>query len=145
MFRLRFLAMFAMSFFVLFNKISRIETAVDPNEQKAAEAFLDNYNTSILQWYYKKFTAMWNEATNITAYNLKVKINVSLRYGSFEAEMRKNASRFNVSKLNDDTARQLQLITSSTQLKNVTERARMEKLAAEMAAMYSTAKVMITR
>ncbi|XP_028413291.1 angiotensin-converting enzyme-like [Dendronephthya gigantea] len=55
--------------------------------------------------------------------------------------MRKKASQFNISQLEEDTARQLKLITFSTQLKNATELKQKEALAAEMNTIYSTAKV----
>ncbi|CAB4004626.1 angiotensin-converting enzyme-like [Paramuricea clavata] len=140
-FQLRLPAMIAIYLLFFFNKISWTETAVDRSEQAKAEEFLDYYNSSILQWHYKKFTASWNEATNLTAYNREVKINTSLAFASFEESIRANASRFNTSQLEEDTARQLNLIISSTQLKNATERARKETLVSQMKTIYSTAKV----
>ena len=133
--------MIALYFLFFLNKISCTETVVDPNEQTKAKAFLDYYKGKILQWNYKRFTARWNVATNITRYNQAVQINASLAFAVFEEGIRANASRFNISKLEKDTGRQLQLILFSTQLKNATERTRKETLVSQMKAIYSTAKV----
>ena len=139
---LRILMMFVMyQVLLLFGEISLAQSVVNPKEQANAEAFLRHYNKSILEWNYRKRTAAWNEATNITAHNREVNINVSLAYGLFEADIRKNASRFNMSSLMKDTARQLVLITSSTQLKSESERAQKEALSSKMKAIFSTAKV----
>ncbi len=140
-FELRLPAMILICFVFFLNKISCTEAAVDPKEQEKAEEFLDYYNSSIVRWKYKRFTARWNEETNITAYNQAVNINTSLAFASFEERIRANASRFNISQLKEDTARQLKLILFSTQLKNATERARKETLVSEMKTIYSTAKV----
>ena len=138
---MKILATIVLYFLLFLNKISCTETVVDLDEQAKAKAFLDYYKREILQWNYKRFTARWNEETNITKYNQAVKINTSLAFAVFEEGIRANASRFNISKLKRDTARQLQLILFSTQLKNATERTRKETLVSQMKAIYSTAKV----
>jgi hypothetical protein len=133
--------MIAFYFLFFLSKISCAESGLDLNEQAKAEAFLDDYDSLILKWKYKRLTAMWNKATNITAYNQEVEINTTLAFAAIEEGIRANASRFNTSKLKADTARQLKLILYSTQLKNATERTRKETLVSKMKTIYSTAKV----
>ena len=138
---MRLPAMIAIYILVLFNKIISSEAAVNPSEQAKADAFLTLHNSSMRQWNYKKFTAMWMEATNLTKYNQNVRIKTTLAFASYEEEIRSNASRFNISQLNNDTARQLKLIRASTELKNASERAQKETLLSQMTTIYSTAKV----
>ena len=140
-FELRKCTMTLLYVLALLIKISWSEVAIDQNEQEKAEVFLKYYNSSIVHWYYKKFTALWNEETNITAYNQEVNVNTSLAFASFQDEIRRNASKFNISQLKKDTARQIKLIISSTELKNKTEQERKETLKSSMKAIYNTAKV----
>lgn len=126
---------------VLFNKILSSDGVVDKMEQENAEAFLAFHNSSMLQWNNKRFTAMWIEATNLTKYNQNVKINTTLDFALYEEKIRSNASRFNISKLDKDTARQLKLIRASTELMNASKRAEKIRLLSEMTKIYSTAKV----
>lgn len=115
--------------------------AFDQTEQTNAEAFLDFFNTTVLKRSYNKVVASWAYSTNLTEYNRQVKINISLEYGIFFAEVLKNASKFNLTKLKDDTARQLKLISATAQLKNTSGRAKVEVLGSEMESIYSKAKV----
>lgn len=133
--------MIAIYILVVINKIISSEAVVDQSEQEKAEAFLNIHNSSMLQWNYKKFTAMWIEATNLTRYNQNVRINITLAFALYEEKIRSNASRFNISQLNNDAARQLKLIRASTELKNASERAEKVTLLSQMTTIYSTAKV----
>ena len=121
--------------------VSYAAKMVDPNEQTKAEAFLAYYNDTDARNTYDNVVASWTYSTNLTEYNKQVKINASLAYSKFYEEIRKNASQFDLSKVKDDIARQLRLITATAQLKNENERAEVVRLASEMENTFSTAKV----
>jgi peptidyl-dipeptidase A len=110
-------------------------------EQAKAESFLKHANSTLAQKGYESSVASWAFSTNITDYNSAVKVNVSLAYSETYAEIQKNASQFDLSKLSKDTARQIKFLRNSTELKNQTELKEAETLGSKLNKLYSTAKV----
>lgn len=115
--------------------------AFDQVEQAKAEIFLENVNKTLVQKSYESSLAAWAFATNITDHNSAAEISTSLAYSKAYAEVRRNASQFDLSKLKEDTARQIKFLNMSTELKNETELRQVEKLRAKLTKFYSTAKV----
>ena len=92
--------------------------AVGQTEQAKAESFLKNVNTILAQKGYEDSVASWAFSTNITDYNSAVKVQASLSYSKAYAEIQKNASRFDLSKLKEDAARQIKFLRNSTEKPN---------------------------
>ena len=115
--------------------------AVDQGEESKALEFLKKYNNETRHADYKSTVRSWNYATNITDYNSKLKTNASLAFSEFYKGMRENASKFDVSKLSDDTKRQIQFITSSATPKDEAVLRRVTELESKMEGIYSTGKV----
>jgi peptidyl-dipeptidase A len=115
--------------------------AQDQTEQAKAEAFLKNVNKILAQKGYESSVASWAFNTNITDYNSAVKVQASLAYSKAYAEIQNNASRFDLSKLREDTARQIKFLRNSTALKNQTELKEAENLGSKLSKLYSTAKI----
>jgi peptidyl-dipeptidase A len=116
------------------------ETAAQ-TEQEKAESFLKIANTTLAENGYKLSTAAWAYSTNITKHNSKLEVEATLVYNKAYAEIQKNASQFDLSKLQEDTARQIKLLRNSTQLKNETEQKEAADLSSKLSTLYSTAKV----
>jgi peptidyl-dipeptidase A len=126
----------------LFSSLVLIESeTVGQTEQAKAESFLKNVNTILAQKGYEDSVASWAFSTNITDYNSAVKVQASLAYSKAYAEIQKNASRFDLSKLKEDAARQIKFLRNSTALKNQTELKEAENLGSKLSKLYSTAKV----
>jgi peptidyl-dipeptidase A len=115
--------------------------AQDQTEQAKAEAFLKNVNKILAQKGYESSVTSWAFNTNITDYNSAVKVQASLAYSKAYAEIQNNASRFDLSKLREDTARQIKFLRNSTALKNQTELKEAENLGSKLSKLYSTAKI----
>ena len=115
--------------------------AVDQGEEAKALEFLKKYNNETRYADYKSTVRSWNYATNLTDYNSKLKTNASLAFSEFYKGMRENASKFDVSKLSDDTKRQIQFITSSATPKDEAVLRRVTELESTMEGIYSTGKV----
>jgi peptidyl-dipeptidase A len=115
--------------------------AQDQTEQAKAEAFLKNVNKILAQKGYESSVTSWAFNTNITDYNSAVKVQASLAYSKAYAEIQNNASRFDLSKLKEDTARQIKFLRNSTALKNQTELKEAENLGSKLRKLYSTAKI----
>ncbi|CAB4030936.1 Angiotensin-converting enzyme, partial [Paramuricea clavata] len=110
-------------------------------EQAKAESFLKNVNKILAQKGYESSVAYWAFNTNITDYNSAVQVQASLAYSKAYAEIQNIASRFDLSKLKEDTARQIKFLRNSTALKNETEFKEAENLGSKLSQLYSTAKV----
>lgn len=111
------------------------------DEEVNAKAFLVLYNERAAKETRDQETAMWNHATNITEENMRLRTAAVLKYSSFGDEARRNASRFDLSKLTEDTKRQISMIMESATLKDTTKRKELAKLIGHMEEIYSSAKV----
>ena len=110
-------------------------------EQAKAESFLKKADKILVQKSYESNVASWAFNTNITDYNAALQVQARLAYSEAYVKIQKDASEFDLSKLKQDTARQIRLLRNSTQLKNQTELKEAEKLRSELRKLYSTAKV----
>ena len=115
--------------------------AQSQTEQTKAESFLKNADKILVQKSYESNVASWAFNTNITDYNAALQVQARLAYSEAYVKIQKNASQFDLSKLKQNTARQIRLLRNSTQLKNQTELKEAEKLRSELRKLYSTAKV----
>ena len=127
--------------FVLLSALVLLGSKAAQTEQERVDIFLKNVNAILPKESYKSSVASWAAATNITDYNSEAEIQANIAYTEVYAEIRKNASQFDLSKLNDDAARQIMFLRNSTQLKNQTEFKEAEKLRSTLRKLYSTAKV----
>ena len=134
-------ALISFAFLLFFVHILNVAKAVDQTEQVKAEIFLENVNKILAQAEYNSVMASWEFATNITDHNSALDVQANLAYNKIYTNIRQNASQFDLSKLEEDTARQIKLLSNSTALKNQTELLESEKLRSEMNKLYSTAKV----
>ncbi|XP_028414004.1 angiotensin-converting enzyme-like [Dendronephthya gigantea] len=130
---------------LLFSFLAVAATNGDDNgnqtTQAQAELFLKNAYKILTEYSYKSSLAAWARATNITDYNSQVEIKAYLAYTEVYAEVQKNASKFDLNKLDYDTSRQIRMLSNSTNLKNQTEFEESEKLGSRLSKLYSTAKV----
>jgi peptidyl-dipeptidase A len=126
--------------FLLFTTSLPIATKAQ-TEQGKAESFLEDVNTTLTRKGYEYSLASWAFNTNITDYNAALQVQANLAYNKAYAEIQKNALQFDLSKLKEDTARQIKFLRNSTQLKDQTELREVAKLRSELRKLYSTAKV----
>lgn len=115
--------------------------AVDQAEEKKALDFLKQYNNVTPGEDYKSSEASWNYATNITDYNKEFRTNASLASSAYYKAQRINASKFDTSKLSEDTARQIKSITASATPKDAATLRKVTELGSELQGIYSTGKV----
>ena len=131
----------AVSFLFSFLALTATNGDADPITQAQAVLFLKNANEVLTNYSYRSSLASWARATNITDYNSQLEIDAYAAYTEVYAEVQKNASKFDLSKLDEDAARQISMLRNSTNLKNQTEFKESEKLGSELSKIYSTAKV----
>lgn len=129
------------SFIFLLSTLVLLEIKANQTEQEKAGIFLKNVNKILPKEGYKSSLASWAAATNITDYNSEAEIQANIAYTEVYAEIRKNASQFDLSKVDEYTARQIMFLRNSTQLKNQTEFKEAEELRSRLRKLYSTAKV----
>ena len=115
--------------------------AIDQGEETRAKAFLDYYNNAAPKEGYKSEEAAWTHATNLTKYNQAIKTDASVQFSLFLKVARANASVFDLSKLSDDTKRQIKLITATASLKSKDDVKKLNNLVSEMENIYSEGKV----
>ena len=115
--------------------------AVVRAEEAKALAFLKKYNKEAPIEKRKFMELAWNYATNITDHNSNLKTTGSLVLTAFQNKMRERASKFDVSKLSDDTKRKIKFITSSAITKDKAVLRRMTELISKMEGIYNTGKV----
>ena len=117
------------------------KTCSASSEQEKAAAFLAKFNNETPIEDFKSTVASWNYATNLTSHNRMLKTNASLAYSAFYKRRRLEAAEFDVSQLNEDTARQISFITSSATPKDEAVLSRATELESTMEEIYSTGKV----
>ena len=128
--------------FVLLLALVLLENKASGNtEQDRVDIFLKNVNKILPEESYKSSLVSWEAATNITDFNSRAEIQANIAYTQVYAEIRKNASQFDLKKLDEDSKRQITFLKDSTQLKNQTEFKEAEELRSTLRKLYSTAKV----
>lgn len=115
--------------------------AFDQAEENRTLVFLKWYNHQAAQEEYKVNEGSWKYATNLTAANQAEKTRTSVAFSMFMQNARKNASKFDVSKLSEDSKRQIKMIIASGGPKNKDDLKRLSDLEGEMESIYSSSKV----
>lgn len=80
-------------------------------------------------------------STNLTDYNNRVKTSAPLIFSNYPKAQRKEASIFDVGKLSNDTARQIDFITATATPKERTDVQRPTVMEGKLESLYSTATV----
>lgn len=118
-----------------------LSSLISADEEVNAKAFLALYNERATKEAHDQEKAMWNHATNITDENMKLRTAAVYSYSSFREEARKNASRFDLSKLTEETKRHFSMLMESATLKNNLKRKELAEIIGRMEEIYSSAKV----
>nr|UQI50242.1 angiotensin-converting enzyme [Haliclona caerulea] len=115
--------------------------AFDQAEENKTLAFLKWYNDRAAKEEYIVNEATWKHATNLTAENQALKTEASVAFSIFMQNARKNASKFDRSKLSDDSKRQITRIIASASPKDKDDLKKLSDLESRMEDIYSSSKV----
>ena len=115
--------------------------ALDQAEEDKAVAFLKDYNKETARRDWDAIQASWVYATNLTDHNSRLKTNASLEFSAFLKVKRQEASKFDVSKLSEDTARQIRFITATAAPSDQGDLKKLSELEGKLDKLYSSATV----
>ena len=115
--------------------------ASEPAEEEKALEFLVKYNNETPVRHSTQKLATWNFHSNLTSHNNQVNVNASLEYEAYMETQRERARAFDVSKLSEDTARQILFIAAASSPKDQAVLKRSTEVKSQLESLYSTAVV----
>jgi len=115
--------------------------AFDQTEENKALAFLKVYNDEGPRKDFEANEASWNHATNLTDHNKAIKTKINVELSLYMQTARTNASVYDLSKLSEDTKRQIKMIIATASPKSKADVEKLNNFESDMESIYSEGKV----